>query len=378
MKFLNRDKTIINSENVATVLVLIFGIVFPFFGTTYHVNLFSNFYASILLCFSLTLIWGYCGIFSFAQAALYGLGAYLYGIFAGNMPSPAYTPLALLLAVVIVWLFSLVLGYFMFYGGVNDVFIGIITLCLTLALNTFFGQTAGTKWTVGNVAIGGYNGMVGIPTLTIGNFTLMGLPFYYLTFALAAITLLFFNHLRHTKAGYTMFAIRENKERSEMFGYNAPKIQMIVFSVGGAMAAIAGVLYASWGGYVSPDVMNTTQATVPVIVVAAGGKASPVAAMIFGLIYYYVTNGFAATGNEYSFVILGIALILVTLFMPQGLFKSLFDFLDSKFFSRIKAFKTNNVEKKNKIEPVRKVDSTDKIASKEEIVHARRKSECTT
>lgn len=378
MKFLNHEKNILSSENIATFAVLIFGIIFPFFGTSYHVNLFSNFYASIILCFSLTLIWGYCGIFSFAQAALYGLGAYLYGIFAGNMPSLAYTPLALLLAVVIVWLFALVLGYFMFYGGVNDVFIGIITLCLTLALNTFFGQTAGEKWTVGKVALGGYNGMVGIPTLTIGNYSLMGLPFYYLNFALAAIALVLFNHLRHTKSGYTMFAIRENKERSEMFGYNAPKIQMIVFSIGGAMAALAGVLYASWGGYVNPDVMNTTQATVPVIVVAAGGKASPAAAMIFGLIYYYVTNGFAATGNEYSFVILGIALILVTLFMPQGLFKSLFDFLDNKVFSKIKKAKSGKVEKKNKLDSVNEEASISKLASKEAIVHEGRKSGYTT
>ena len=280
--------------------------------------------------FQLNIYLGILRTYSFGQAAFYGLGAYIYGIIAGNLPSMALTPLALIAAVVIVGIFALILGYFMFYGGVNDVFVSIITLCLTLALATFFGQTAGSEWTIGKVALGGYNGLNGIPKLCIGSYALQGIPFYYLCFAITMIVLFVFKHIERSKSGYTMFAIRENRERSALFGYHTAKIQMVVFAIGGMIAALAGVLYASWGGYVSPVSMSMTQATIPVVIVAAGGRKSPTAAMLFGLIYYYASNRLAAAGNEYALIILGIALILVIMFVPQGLFKSLFDIIDKK------------------------------------------------
>ena len=319
-----------DTDRVFAVGLLIFGLVLPIFMSSYNANIFANFYASVLLCFSLVFIWGYCGTFSFGQAAFYGLGAYVYGVIAGNLPNMSLTPLAAILAVGIVFLFALALGYFMFYGGVNDVFVSIITLCLTLALATFFGQTAGPQWTIGKVALGGYNGMNGIPKLQIGTYALMGKPFYYVVFAIVIIVLFILKHVERSKSGYTMFAIRENRERSALFGYNTAKIQMVVFAIGGAIAALAGVLYASWGGYVNPVSMSMTQATIPVVIVAAGGRKSPTGAMIFGLLYYFVANKLAAAGNEYALIILGVALVLVVLFVPQGLFKSMFDFIDSR------------------------------------------------
>lgn len=321
----------IKTEHIVAALLLIVGLVLPLFMSAYKVNIFSSFFAGIILCFSLTFIWGYCGTFSFGQAAFYGLGGYLYGLITKNIGSPAATFPALLITIVIVGALAAFIGYFMFYGGVNDVFVGITTLCLTLVLSTFFGQTAGPQWKIGKVLLGGYNGMNGIPTLSLGGLKFTGLSFYYFCLAVMFIILIAFKIFEHTKWGYTLFAIRENRDRSRLFGYNVPKIQMIVFGVGGAIAALSGVLYACWGGYVSPNIMDMTSATIPVVLVAAGGRKSPTAAMLFGLIYYFVANMLAAAGSEYALMILGASLILVILFVPQGIFASLFAFTDSKF-----------------------------------------------
>lgn len=319
-----------SSENIIAIIMFVFVMIFPSFVSAYKVQVYTNFFNSILLCMSIVLIWGYCGTFSFGQAAFYGLGAYIYGMITGNIENTALTPLALIISVLIVGVIATILGYFMFYGGVNDVFVGILTQCVTLALSTFFGQTAGSEWHVGKVFLGGYNGMNGISPLYIGSYKISGFSGYYLSAVILFVCLLVFKLIEHSKIGYTLFAVRENRNRSSLFGYNVPKIQMIVFGIGGAIAALAGVLYASWGGYVAPNSMSVTQATIPVIIVASGGRKSPTAAMLFGFLYYFANNKLTGSGNEYSLLILGVALVLVLLFVPQGLFKTLFGFIDDK------------------------------------------------
>ena len=325
------------SENSFAVLLFTFFMILPAMTSAYKIQIYTNFFNSILLCLSIVLIWGYCGTFSFGQSAFYGLGAYGYAIISGNMGVHSLTPLAALLAIAIVWLFALILGYFMFYGGVNDVFVGILTQCITLALTTFFGQTAGPEWHIGKILLGGYNGITGISPLYLGELKLKGLSLYYFCAIAVFVTVLIFKIIEKSKTGYTMIAVRENRQRSSMFGYNVPKIQMVVFSIGGAIAALAGVLYASWGGYVSPSAMSITQATLPVILVASGGKKSPVAAMLFGFIYYFANNLLTGAGSSYSLLILGLALVVVVLFVPQGLFKALFGKLDEKIMRRFQS-----------------------------------------
>jgi len=231
-------------------------------------------------------------------------------------------------------LFAAFLGYFMFYGGVNDVFVGITTLCVALALNAFFGQTADVKWRIGSVPLGGFNGMSGIPALRFGNFVFGAVSYYYLGVVVAFLFVFMLLRLKYNRAGFTMFAIRENRERSSLFGYNVPFTQMIIFAIGGSIAALAGALYGTWGNFISPSFMSMTQSTIPVVLVASAGKTSPVGVLIFAFLYYWVSNAFAASGNQYSMIILGVALIFFILYLPKGLFRTIFDFIDSKLLKR--------------------------------------------
>src|SRR5690625_5972499 len=80
---------------------------------------------------------------------------------------PNMTIVALLVAIFMAWGFAFLLGYFMFYGGVNDVFVGLITLCVTLVMATFLAQSAGSQWKIGDVLLGGDNGINIIPSLSV-------------------------------------------------------------------------------------------------------------------------------------------------------------------------------------------------------------------
>ena len=97
-------------------------------------------------------------------------------IWSGNAYGPLVGVFGGLLASAIV---AGVFGYFVFYARVREWIIPILTLVLTLLLETFLGQTAGYQWRIGSVLLGGYNGMTGIPPFQIGGFIFMGYSFYY-------------------------------------------------------------------------------------------------------------------------------------------------------------------------------------------------------
>ena len=320
----------LKTEYIVAVIFFIGAALMSLFSTGYRLNLFTTFFNSVILCFSISLIWGYCGTFSFGQAAFYTIGGYVYAFITLNVGSPAITPLALLCAVVFTGLFALILGYFMFYGGVNDMFVAIMTICITLSLSLFMAQTGGNNWKIGSVPMGGLNGINRIPPLTIGTLEFKGINLYYLSLTVLVVCMAVFVWLKHSRTGYMLFAVREDRERSRMLGYNVPLIQMVIFGIGGALAALAGVLYVSWGGYIGPTNMSLTASTIPVVLVAAGGKKSPTAAMVFAIIYYYAYHNLAANASEYALIILGVALVLVMLFIPEGVFSTLFSFFDEK------------------------------------------------
>lgn len=328
----------LNSENIVMTLLFIFILLFPFIGSAYDVLNMSYFLSMIFLSMSLWLIWGLTGIFSFGQTAFFGIGGYSYAMISMNFDNPSMTIVAFFGALLIAWLFALLLGYFMFYGGVNDVFVGLITLCVTLVLATFLAQSAGSQWKIGDVLLGGDNGINNIPPLTIqlGSFELKGVgtEFYYFIVIVLMFLYFLFIIMQTKKMGYSFIAVRENRDRSQLLGYNISFIQTISFSLGGVLAAFSGILYVTWGGYISPSSMDISAAALPVVLVAAAGRQNLSSVMIFTILYYYLSQKLSVTGSEYALVILGLILILVILLVPKGIVTYLFDLIDRIFFSK--------------------------------------------
>ncbi|MGH7212606.1 MAG: ABC transporter permease subunit, partial [Acetobacteraceae bacterium] len=84
-----------------------------------------------VLALSLALVWGFGGILCFGQAAFFGLGGYAYAIAALNLTGTSWAvPIALVVPAAV----AAILGYLMFFGRISDVYIGVITLTVTLIL----------------------------------------------------------------------------------------------------------------------------------------------------------------------------------------------------------------------------------------------------
>ncbi len=290
----------------------------PLAAGDYTVSNTAYFFIFVFLALSLGLIWGYTGIFSFGQTAFFGVGGYVYGILTINLAQVGYTFGSLAAAVAVAGLFALVVGYFMFYGGVSDVYIGIITLATTLVLETFLAQTAGYQWAVGTALLGGFNGMTGIEPLRVGEVYVEGAVLYYGLLGLLVLTYLALRLLVNSDYGYAMVGIRENRVRTETLGYDIRRIQLQVFTLAGILAGFSGAVYAAWGQYITPSSMGLTNAALPVIWVAVGGRKSLASAAVSAIVIMAVSQQFSLSGSQYALVALGALLLVVIMFAPEG------------------------------------------------------------
>jgi ABC-type branched-subunit amino acid transport system permease subunit len=337
-KPMRRGASLLTAENIAFVVFLIFMLVYPMRTDEFGLLNTAYFLAITLMALSLAMIWGKAGILSFGQTAFFGIGGYLYGIYTLNMLGSAATWAGVLVGVLAGGIVAIVLGYFMFYGGVNDVFVGLTTLALTLVLQTFMAQTAGDEWTVGEARLNGYNGMY-VPQISIGDMPLYGRPLYFFYFGIVIAAYLLLRWLASSRWGYGLLALQENRPRTETFGYNVRFMQVQVFCLAGCVAALSGVLYASWGGYIDPSSMGITAAITPVIYVAIGGRRSLTAAMISSMILLKLSQTLASSAPEYALVIFGLLALLAVLFVPEGFMVALFNAVDRWLLRRPRADK---------------------------------------
>lgn len=299
----------------AVGLVAVFA--YPMFVGSYSAGQATLYLLYGFLGLSLCFIWGYCGVLSFGQVAFFGVAGYAFGVVTLNFGAEATVPAALA-GVVIATVVAAALGYFMFYGGVRDVYVAIVTLAFTLVMYTFMAQTAGREWAIGDARLGGFNGMPGIPNITLGGTSFSGATFYYLVAVLLLVTYLGLRVLVNSRYGRIMVAVREDEDRAEMLGYNVKLVKFVVFTFGGTLAGFSGVLYASWGNFIDPSVFALSFAALPIVWVSVGGRESLIGAVAATFGVQRLDQELAATGSEWALVIIGALLLFVIMFMPKG------------------------------------------------------------
>lgn len=314
---------------VGFLVVLVGACAYPMFSDGYTVGNTVYFFTWTFMALGLSLIWGYGGSLSFGQTAFFGIAGYSYGVLTLNFGAAyGFTLVAVVIALVIAALAALLLGYFLFFGRISGVFLGIVTLSITLVLERFMAQTAGPEWAIGKARLNGFNGMSNMPPLTIpwpgGDVVLYpDVQLYYVVLGLLVLVYLGLRILVNSSFGNVLVAIRENPERAEMLGYDIRKFQLGAFVIGVVLAGLSGVLYTSWGQYITPSSMGMTAAALPIVWVAVGGRSDLTATLIGTLV---VLSGFQALtihGAQYALVVMGFLLVLTVLLAPRGIILAL-------------------------------------------------------
>jgi len=300
-------------------------LIYPMFADPYDVGNFAYFLIWVFMALGLCLMWGYGGMLSFGQTFFFGIGGYAYGVLSVDLGSANGMALGnFVLAVLLAGLTAAVLGYLMIYGKISGVFFGIVTLSVTLALAFFLGQTAGPEWAIGDARLNGFNGMQGMTPLSLpwfgGDIDLEETSLYYFVLVLLVCTYLALRMLVNARFGNVLVAIREDPQRTELLGYDVRRYQFGAFVLGSMLAAVSGVLYTSWGQFITPSSIGLPAAAMPIVWVAFSGRSDLTAVLVGTFVLLAVFQTLTIYSEQMALILMGLILVVTVMFAPQGCF----------------------------------------------------------
>lgn len=302
-------------------LIWLIGLV-ALFGVVWTVELATlvslNVYVILsILALSMALVWGVAGIFSFGQSVFFGLGAYAYAVLAlGGYGSGV----ALIAAVLVPCAGAALMGYFLFYGRISDVYLGVITLTASLILFHLVNTVSGSDFRIGGVALGGFNGIPGVPPPALpGGQELDFVQLYLLSAFVFVAVYAGLRWLVRSRFGQSLAAVRENELRAELLGYDSRAYKLAVFVIGAGIAGIAGALHGAWGGFVGPDVFGIGFAAQIIIWAQVGGVSLLAGPVVGCVLIQWLTTWLGQTRLADTNLVLGVIFVLCVLLLPSGL-----------------------------------------------------------
>jgi branched-chain amino acid transport system permease protein len=281
------------------------------------------------LALSLALVWGFGGILSFGQSAFFGLGGYTYAIAVINMGE---STVPVLLGVLLPIVFAGLLGYFMFWGRISDVYLAVITLVVSLIMFHLMNSTSGTEYKIGTAPMGGYNGIPGLPPINLPGDAGRQLDFdemFQVSLAVLLATYFGLRALLVSHFGRVVVSIRENETRAGLLGYDTRRYKLAVFMIGAGIAGLAGVLFANWGSFIGPTVFSIVFTSQIIMWVLIGGLGTLAGAVAGAIIIQYITTWLGESKIADANLVLGFLFIAFVLAVPMGLQPKIADLIDA-------------------------------------------------
>src|SRR6202161_3733993 len=265
-----------------------------------------------LFALSFDLVWGYAGIMSFGQAVFFGTAGYGVALIARDLGITSILivlPAGLLIGLT----FALLLGGFLLLGRHQSSVIFV-------SLGTLTGSYAFDRLARGWYYLGGQNGIPSIPSMSLGSHDLdEGVVFYYFALGILLLVYLLCRFLVGSQFGLALAGLRENEQRITFFGYRVQRLKAIIFSFAGAIAGLAGSLYAFPEGFVWATLLGVVMLTQVVLYVLFGGSGPLIGAVIGAIVIEAVSFWLSNSYQDIWPIILGVLLLLVILFRPGGL-----------------------------------------------------------
>jgi len=276
-----------------------------------HILIYIGIY--IILAASLNLLAGYTGILSIAHAAFYGVGAYVAALMALKLSSPFLVNLILAI------IGSTVLGALVGIPSlrIKDDYFIIATFAFQVItfsiLNNWVSFTRGPM------------GLPGIPRPVILGIEISGhVGFLILVGILAGVTLLVCRRVTESPFGRVLQAIREDEVFAMAMGKNVASFKVRVFMLGAGLAAIAGVMYATYISYIDPTSFTVMESIFIISIVIIGGAGSIWGPVIGAVVlvalpellrFVGLPNSIAANLRQ---ILYGGLLVAFMLWRPQG------------------------------------------------------------
>lgn len=269
---------------------------------------FTQLFMLITLASNWNLTGGFTGYVDFGHAVFFGLGAYGTGIIMAKVGWP-FVP-ALIIGAVVAVLFALLIGSATL--RLKGPYFSISMLGTFVAMREIIR--------VLKPLTGGGTGLTLPPYL---NRPL----FYYVTLIMTILVVFFVWWLiKRTEFGTTLIAIREDEIGAEMRGINTTLHKITIFMIGAFLTGIVGGLWAYQNTFIDPDVVFFESRTVELVMMVMLGGLGTVAGPVIGAtLIYWLRDVLWANLLQFHLIAQGIILILIVLFVPEGIVGTLGD-----------------------------------------------------
>jgi len=278
-------------------------LVAPLIIPKFYTYILAVIFVTALLAMSLNMVVGHGGLFQFHHAAFYGVGAYSAGLILVKTSWPWWIgfiagPIAAALTGFLIGLFCVRLNKL--YFGMLQISLGSLIWAIAF------------RW---YDLTGGDDGIHGIP---MPEFISSLKSSYYFALILLAASLILMYLILKSPFGMTLQAIRDNPERCAAVGINVKRHQLMGIVVATFFAGVAGVLFITVEGSIFPDLLFWVLSLEVFIMCLLGGWFT-FGGPILGAAIIVSLRTFVGTYTEYWTLILGVILILLIFFLPDGI-----------------------------------------------------------
>ncbi len=291
--------------------------VFPLVGGKFYVDLMVTTMILAIFALSLELLVGRTGLVSFGHAAFFGIAAYATALLSPQSVAPS---LVWLLPSVIVMaaLAALVIGALSL--RTRGIYFIMVTLAFAqMAYFVFHDMTFS----------GGSDGryLYVKPVLAVGPYTLLDLDasatFYYFTFAALIVVYGLLALVGRSRFGHALAGIRANEQRMRAAGFSTYPYKLAAFVLAGALAGVAGFLYAVKDGFVNPEILAWHQSGTVLLMLILGGIGTLRGAVLGAFLFVVLKELFQSEALFGSFakhwqLPLGLTIIACVALMPNG------------------------------------------------------------
>jgi ABC-type branched-subunit amino acid transport system permease subunit len=263
-----------------------------------------------LFAVGLDLFWGRSGILSFGHAAFFGLGAYGMTIATVSLGWPSWA--GLIAGLVLSTVTALLLAYFLLGGGVRGEYFTVVTLTTSL-----IAQQVAVGWTS---VTGGDSGLIGVPPLGIGNYEITDVRHQlYTALGLLFLTVILLRWSLSGAKGKLFLAIESAEVKAQTLGYATTGHLIGLFGVSALISGLAGAVYVSMVGFVSPDLIGLVLSTEVILWVATGGRGGFIGAVIGTVIVWQFQRWVSSANQTVWPLFMGVFFIALVFLFPNGI-----------------------------------------------------------
>jgi len=288
---------------VVIVLLLLLPLLLGYY--LLHILIFAA--INLIVVLGLGLLVGFSGQVSIGHAAFYGIGAYASALFTMKLGVPFW--IALPSAATIAAIAGILLGIPSL--KVSSVYLVMTTIGFSLIVWLVMVQ-----W---NSLTNGPNGIIGIPSVSIGS-VVFDTPtkYYYVVLFFALFALWITARIAKSPIGLRLQAICDEELAAKSVGINVTYYKVLTFAISSFFAGVAGSLYAHYVTFIHPDNFHLMTSLIFLVMAVFGGQRSIAGITISTLILTLATEYFRAFG-QFRMIGYGLLLVIGMIFFPNGI-----------------------------------------------------------